>query len=193
MPIVAIENPEIMTVSFRQTRNDTDYGSCLWARFNFDLKNYHLSIESDCGSYAYGWTPTPDHETFITLCSRFDSGYLLDKLSNRSIVDGDATYKCLIEWLKDYDGYGYKRLSCHDMQHIEEACHANRNDHAVLRAIEEALEDTDFDGSVSDYDIACCIELTYPAGAKRIVQIYKDHIQPELRKLSGYKVKEESE
>ena len=192
MPIVAIENPEIMTVSFRQTRNDTDYGSCLWARFNFDLKNYHLSIESDCGSYAYGWIPTPDHETFITLCSRFDSGYLLDKLSNRSIVDGDATYKCLIEWLKDYDGYGYKRLSCHDMQHIEEACHANRNDHAVLRAIEEALEDTDFDGSVSDYDIACCIELTYPAGAKRIVQIYKDHIQPELRKLSGYKVEEDS-
>ena len=32
MPIVAIENPEIMTVSFRQTRNDKDYGSCLWAR-----------------------------------------------------------------------------------------------------------------------------------------------------------------
>ena len=50
MPTVAIENPEIMTVSFRQTRNDKDYGSCLWAGFNFDTKNYHLSIESDCGT-----------------------------------------------------------------------------------------------------------------------------------------------
>lgn len=192
MPIVAIENPEIMTVSFRQTRNDKDYGSCLWARFNFDTKNYHLSIESDCGSYSYGWTPTPDHETFLHLCSRFDSGYLLEKISNRSVVDGDSTYKCLDGWLKDYDEYGYGRLSNHDMQHIEEACHASRYDHAVLKAIEEALEDTDFDGSVSDYDIACCIELTYPAGARRIVQIYKDYIQPELRKLSGYKVKEDS-
>lgn len=54
MPIIAIENPEIMTVSFRQTRDDKDYGSCLWARFNFDLKHYHLSIESDCGNYGTG-------------------------------------------------------------------------------------------------------------------------------------------
>ena len=88
MAIVKIEMPEITTVSFRQEKSDKDYGSCLWARFNFDTKHYHLSIESDCGTYGNGWVPTPDHETFLQLCSRFDEGYLLDKLDNRSVVDG---------------------------------------------------------------------------------------------------------
>ena len=85
MPIVLIEKPEIITISYRQERGDSDYGSCLWARFNFDTKNYHLSIESDCGSYANGWVPTPKSESFMHLCARFDKEYLLDKIDNRTI------------------------------------------------------------------------------------------------------------
>lgn len=191
MAKTSIEIPEITTVSYRQEREDSDYGSCLWARFNFDTKNYSLSIESDCGSYSYGWYPTPDHETFLHLCSRFDQYYLLDKISTRSVVNGDATFKSLMAMLKDYDDYGFELLSDKQVQRLEESCHANRNDHAAFDAIKNALEDTAFDGSCSEYDIACCIEMDYPRGARKITDVFKHYIQPEIRKLTGYKPKEE--
>lgn len=192
MPYIVIENPEIVAISYRQTKNDQDYGSCLWARFNFDTKNYHLSIDSDCGSYSYGWTPTPDHETFLHLCSRFESGYLLDKISNRSVVDGVATHKALVYFLADYDEYAYEVLSERQREAIENACRSNAQDYAVMKAILDELDNTGFEGSCSEYDIACCIEMTYPRGAKKIAEIFRDHIQPQLSKLSGYKDKEES-
>lgn len=184
MPIVNIEKPETITISYRQEHGDSDYGSCLWARFNFDLKNYNLSIESDCGSYAYGWCPTPNSETFLHLCSRFEAGYILEKIASRNVVNGGATHKSLIEWLEEYDGYGWELLSESQRQEIEDACHSNRNDFAVLRAIQEALEDTEFEGSCSEYDIACCIEMDYPNGAKKIVDVFRDHIQPVVKKIA---------
>lgn len=190
MPYIVIENPEIVGISYRQTTNDKDYGSCLWARFNFDTKNYTLHIESDCGNFAYGWYPTPNSETFLHLCSRFEPLYLMDKISSRSVVNGCATHKNLIEWMEDYDEYGFECLSDIQRQEIEESCHSSRNDHAVLREILKALEDTEFEGSCSEYDIACCIEMDYPSGAKKIAEIFRDYIQPELRKISGYKYKE---
>lgn len=188
MPYVVIEKPEIVTISYRQTKGDKDCGSCLWARFYFDTKNYALSIESDCGSYSYGWTPTPDSETFLHLCSRFEPGYLLNKISNRSVVDGVATHKALIEFLVDYDEYAYEILSEIQREALENACHSNGQDYAVMKAILDELNETGFAGSCSEYDIACCIEMTYPRGAKKIVEIFRDHIQPVVRKL----VKEEA-
>lgn len=184
MPYIVIEDPKIITISYRQTKDDKDYGSCRWARFNFDTKNYHLSIESDCGIFTNGWYPTPDSETFLHLCSRFEGGYLLDKVSTRSVVNGDATYKSLIAWMEDYDEYGYERLSEIQREEIENACHSNKNDYAVLRAIQEALEDTAFEGSCSEYDIACCVEMDYPSGAKKITEIFVEHIRPVVKKLT---------
>lgn len=184
MAIVKVENPEIITVSFRQERSDEDYGSCLWARFNFDTKHYHLSIESDCGTYGNGWVPTPDHETFLQLCSRFDEGYLLDKLDNRSVVDGRATHKALMEFLSDYDGFAYELLNEIQLEELENACRCNRRDGDCLKNIMDVLEDTEYSGSCSEYDIACCIEMTYPNGAKKIVEIFRNHIQPVLRELT---------
>lgn len=187
MPRIVHEEPEIVTISYHQTRDDADYGSCLWARFNFDVKHYHLSIESDCGSYGNGWCPTPDHETFLQLCARFEEGYLLDKIDNRSVVDGEATYKALMEFLADYDGCAYEALTSKQLKDLEDACRSNRKDMDCYDNIVDELEYTEFSGSLSEYDIASCIEMTYPAGSKKIVQIFKDYIQPELRKLSGYK------
>lgn len=184
MAIVKIEKPEIITISYRQERSDKDYGSCLWARFNFDTKHYHLSIESDCGTYGNGWVPTPDYETFLQLCSRFDNGYLLDKLDNRSVVDGKATYKALMEFLADYDGYAYELLNEIQLEELENACRCNRQDGDCLRNIMDVLEDTEYSGSCSEYDIACCIEMTYPRGAQKIAEIFRDHIQPVLRELT---------
>lgn len=187
MPRIVHEEPEIVTISYHQTRDDADYGSCLWARFNFDVKHYHLSIESDCGSYGNGWCPTPDHETFLHLCSRFDEGYLLDKIDNRSVVDGEATYKALMEYLEDYDSFAFEELSEIKREELENACHHNRTADDAMQNILDDLEETAFPSSISMYDIACCIEMTYPRGAKKIAQIFKDYIQPELRMLSGYK------
>ena len=187
MPNVEIEKPEIVTIVYRQQRGDPDYGSCLWARFNFDTKHYHLSVESDCGSYGYGWCPTPDHETFLHLCSRFDGGYLLDKISNRTVVDGEATYKTLMEYLEDYDSFAFEALPEIKREELENACRCNKTADDVMRDVLDDLDDTAFPSSISMYDIACCIEMTYPRGAKKVVQIFKDYIQPELRKLSGYK------
>ena len=183
MATVKIEQPEMITVSFRQERGDKDYGSCLWARFNFDTKHYHLSIESDCGTYSNGWVPTPNHETFLHLCARFDEGYLLEKLDNRSVVDGKATFKSLMEHLEDYDCIAYEELTVRQLEYLENACCCNRTDRDCLDSIMNELDDTGFSGSCSVYDIACCIETTYPEGTKKIVQIFKDYIQPELRKL----------
>lgn len=187
MPRIVHEEPEIVTISYHQTRDDADYGSCLWARFNFDVKHYHLSIESDCGSYGNGWCPTPDHETFLHLCSRFDAGYLLDKIDNRSVVDGEATYKALMEYLEDYDSFAFEALSEEQREELECACITSRTADDVMRSVLDDLECTPFPSCISVYDIACCIKMTYPRGAKKIAQIFKDYIRPELRMLSGYK------
>lgn len=43
---------------------------------------------------------------------------------------------------------------------------------------ESGLHDCD------SYDIACCIEKDYPRAARTIAQIYRDHIQPVVKKLA---------
>lgn len=55
MAKVSTRTPPLISLYFCQERGDPDYGSCLWAVFNFDLERYELSITSDCGNYAYGW------------------------------------------------------------------------------------------------------------------------------------------
>lgn len=184
MPLIAIEKPEIMTISYRQTKEDKGYGSCLWARFNFDLKHYSLAIESDCGNYSYGWLPTPRTESFIHLCGRFDKLYLLHKLSSKSVIDEAATFERLKEFLKDYDEEGYENLTEDDLKILEDACVSFDDGHAVVNEIQKALDDTDYSGSCCDYDIACCIVKDYPNDVKRIVDIFHDHIQPVVRKLA---------
>lgn len=184
MATVKIEMPEITIISYRQERGDEDYGSCLWARFYFDRKHYHLSIESDCGNYGNGWYPTPDHETFLQLSSRFEMEYLLDKISNRSVVDGVATHKALMEFLEEYDDAAYEELTAKQRKYLEEACRSNRTDRDCVENILDELENTEFAGSCCEYDIACCIEMTYPRGAKKIAEIFRDHIQPVLRELT---------
>lgn len=103
MAIVEIKEPAIKVIEFRQERSDEDYGSCMWARFYFDIENYNLNIESDCGTYGYGWVPTPQTESFLKLCSRFNSGYLLDKLSERNVIDVEKTFENFKNMLTDLE------------------------------------------------------------------------------------------
>lgn len=188
MAIVQHEIPEIVTISYRQEKSDKDYGSCLWARFNFDTTHYSMSIESDCGNYSYGWVPTPLSETFIHLCSRFDCEYLLYKISDRTVVDADATWKALKEAVNDtLEYFDSDCLDEYDWECLENACYHNRDDRDAFDSITSVLDDTRLSGKYEMEDILCAIQKDYPVNAKKIVEIFRDHIQPELRKLSGYK------
>lgn len=184
MPYIVVEKPKIVTISYRQTESDKDYGSCLWARFNFDQKNYSLSIESDCGNFSNAWYPTPDRESFLHLCSRFDSQYLLDKISSRSVIDAKATLKTLMTFLQEYNEEAYEGLDEVDFEDLNTACHSYLGEYYTLEAINSVLEDTKFAGKYSEFDIASCIEKDYPSGVKRIVDIYRDYIQPVVRQLA---------
>lgn len=187
------EMPEIVTIAFRQEKTDKDYGSCMWARFNFDTKNYSLSIESDCGSYHYGWTPTPLSETFLQLCSRFDYEYLLYKISDMTVVDGAATWKAIKELVQDiicdFDLDGC--FDEDDLEELEGACYHNRDERDAFDCISSVLDDTRLYDKYETMYIWDAIQKDYPVNAKKIVEVFRDYIQPELRRLSGYESKKE--
>jgi len=70
----------IRCLEYRQDKSDTDYGSCLYARFYFNLDKYELNIISDVGDYGYQWVATPEHESFLEHLAQITDGYLLGKL-----------------------------------------------------------------------------------------------------------------
>ena len=180
---VTVEKPNIVTLMYRQERSDEDYGSCLWARFNFDLKHYSMTIESDCGNYSYGWTPTPDAESFLQLCARFNWEYFLGKISSQTVIDGKATFKKVKELMEQLDEDVLTSIDEEGMEEIESACTGRREDTEAYMAICSILGEYGF-SEYDSYDVACCIEKDYPNGAKKIAQIYRDHIQPLVRKLA---------
>lgn len=181
---ITIEKPEIVTISYRQTKGDKDYGSCIWARFNFDLKHYSLTIESDCGNFSHGWAPTPNSETFLQLCARFNWEYLLDKISCRTVIDGEATFQKVIKLMKELDDDVFHAIDEEDIEEIESACSGHTEETAAYMAICDILGENGF-SDYDSYDAACCIEKDYPAGAKTVARIYRDYIQPEVRKLAA--------
>lgn len=180
MPVIQ-EKPQIISLYYRPKPDDPNRGSCEWARFYFDLKNYVLSIESDCGNYSYGWVPTPKSESFLQLCSRFDKDYLLCKISDESVVDSEATWELIKEMI-------YEIAECNDideiswvvMDEIESACNY-RNSHEVYEAIHFAIEGTELDDKVESYDILDRICTTYPVNAKKIADVFVSEIKPFIK------------
>lgn len=181
MATTSFKHPNILTIEFRQEPGDADYGSCLWANFNFDLDRYELSIMSDCGNYAYGWVRTPNTESFMHLMARIESGYLLDKIADRCQVEVDTTLKNIKDLIRSYDidpddPDDLKEHPELDMHSIEDACYYN-TESETYQALCEAFSDTpmeDCDG----YDVACCIEMGYTANAKKIAQIFENFVKP---------------
>ncbi len=183
MATVKVTEPKMITFEYRQEKGDEDYGTCLWARFNLDLINYTMFIESDCGNYGYGWVPTPDTEPFLKLCARFSEGYLIEKLSSRTIVDNDAVWEQIQKLIKECTEY-FTEEENWDMDEIKDACYSERDERGVHDAIEKALRYTNLEDIVEDYDIWECIEKDYPTGAKKIEQVYFTHIVPAIKERS---------
>lgn len=183
---ITIEKPEIITILYRQEKTDADYGSCLWARFYFDTKNYTLQIESDCGNYIYGWTPTPDHESFMHLCARFDYDYLIYKLSDRTVIDSQSTWKAVKELVEETIEYSLlDNLDEYDWQQLESACYHCRDERDVLDGILDSLKYTDLSGKIETEDLWGAIEKDYPANAKKIVSVFINYIKPFIKTMEG--------
>lgn len=179
MATVKVNHPEILTIEYKQEKTDSDYGSCLWARFNFDLKNYDLMITSDCGEYSYGWTPTLEHESFIRLMSRINRSYLLGKISDTTIVDSDATLKNVKEYILSVLD---EEEPDFDFDSIEDVC-SYSSESEVYNGLIEALKYTNVSEYVDNYELLSCIETTYPYNAQKIVEVFENFIQPKIEKI----------
>lgn len=182
---ITIEKPEIIALLYRQEKTDADYGSCLWARFYFDTKNYTLSIESDCGNYSHGWTPTPEHESFLKLCARFDEEYLLYKISDKTVVNAEETWKAVKELLKEVVECSVLEddLDEYTWNEIESACYHNRSQRDAYDAIMDALTYSCVKDRVEFEDLIGAIEMDYPTNAKKIVSVFVQCIQPFIKTM----------
>lgn len=172
--------PSIRQFKYRQEKGDPDYGMCMWATFNLDTENYTLNIESDCGNYSYGWTPTPKSESFVHLMSRVEYEYLLEKLAVRDVFDYEESKKQTIENIWDY--YGDNEHPVHSiLSAIEyEECffEIQSNEHDFYRTIESELKNH----NCMDIFETIAVVKDYNAGAKRIVKIFCEVLQPILKK-----------
>ena len=181
---ITIEKPETLCLMYRQEKTDEDYGSCMWARFYFDLKNYTLHIESDCGNYTYGWYPTPDTESFMKLCARFDYYYLLDKMSSRSIIDSEKTWKAVKELVEQLiDDFSLDNLDEYEWEQLESACYHAYDERDVFDSITEVLNHTELRGKYETEDFWYAIEKDYPANSKKIFSVFIDCIQPFIKAM----------
>ena len=182
--------PNIVRIAYHQESGDPHYGSCLWAYYDFDLDRYMLNIQSDCGNAAYRWVETPGGESFLHLMARCDDGYMMMKLfGTPELVDKDAT----VDEVRERLGIGNEEDYMLDLDEDERQ---KRED-----AIQELSDTMDEYGGISqdaadailtewandnDMDIDCiweCVATDYSVLQYRIVQIFKDHIQPKIREL----------
>lgn len=166
--------PNILCLEYRQDREDKDYGTCLWARFMFNLDRYEMTITSDCGNYGYKWCETPDSESFWELMVRCEKEYILNKIyGNADIFDYKAT-----------------------KEHIYECCCYDDEDKAKLDRIFEDIEldyepneEIDFmrkfDEENDDYftDIWEFTQYRYPADAIKIVTVFDECIRPKIKEI----------
>lgn len=177
---VTMEKPDIIRFVYNQERSDPHYGSCLWAIFDIDPGRGMLNIQSDCGNYAYRW-PERGTDFLKLLAGNMSESYLLDKLcGNPKEFDEEGTIAEIKEYLDEMDldesrkkraldciKSAFEEYTLDDSPELAEFLVDNWNDEAVL-------------------NIDCAWELVrkkYGAWQTRIVQIFRDYISPELRKM----------
>ena len=173
MEITKIE-PRTYTYRLVPSKDDEEYCQCMWARFIFDCDNGRLNINSDAGDYSYGWGYN-EHEDFMHLMSRVDKGYLLNKLSNRSVFllkeSKNETIKCIedngwecygIESEEDWKAYKQDILDI-------DTC----SKEIFFRMVDDIMPDIDWESVI--------IEKDYPHGAKVVVDLFEKYLQPKIK------------
>ena len=186
MKIEALK-PNIVRIAIHQEKDDPHYGSCLWGYYDFDIDRYMLNIQSDCGEAAYRWCETPDSESFLHLMARIDDDYLMNKLFKAEEVDVSATVAEVREHLGVGDDWQDDSLTdeeCEEREEAPEELEGLLEDvSGSYGAVQKALEDWNYD---HDFDIDCIYEdvaTDYTAWQKRIVEIFRDYVQPKIREI----------
>lgn len=167
--------PNMLCLEYRQEKDDEDYGSCLWARFMFNLDRYELSITSDCGNYGYKWVETPKSESFLQLMARTNDDYMLGKLyGHADIFNYDDTKEKIYEYMVGDEEDKEKLDEIFDEMEVYGGCPDNASE--FLRVFE--------DNNNNDFcDVWECVEYDYPLDALKIVSVFKEHIQPKIREI----------
>ncbi len=170
--------PNMLILEARQEPKDKDYGSCLWARFSFNLDRYEMSITSDCGNYGYKWAETPDSESFLQLMARCDKWYIMNKIyGHEDIFDYDLTKKSLLKSY-EYDDEAIKKL-----KEIFEYIDSVYGEPETADSFVKVFKDEDQEDYFEDYDIWREIKYVFPANALKICEVFDEHIKPHIQKL----------
>lgn len=176
---ISREKPEIIRIIYRQEPGDPHYGSCLWAIFDFDPGRGMLNIQSDCGNYAYRW---PERGAdFLRLFPGMSEDYLLRKLCGKPAeFDEEGTIAGIEEYLEEMELDEDRRE--HAMEELRTAVESYTLDDApdvAMHFIDEWNND-------NFLEIDCAWELVqtkYRAHQERIVNIFQEHIAPEIRQI----------
>jgi len=171
----------IRCLEYRQDKQDVDYGSCLYARFYFNLETYELTIISDVGNYGYQWCATPEHESFLELMARITDDYLLGKLcGSPKEFDYEATKAHFYDYASDDED----REKLDEIFGEIESRYIPDNGETFIEMFEN--ENDGWWTDAWEYPV-----YDYTAWQKKIVQIFKDCIKPKIKEiLNGQVVSE---
>lgn len=173
MSKVEIIKPNVLTLEYRQEKEDSDYGSCLWARFTFNLDRYELTITSDRGTYSHKWCETPDSESFLELMSRIGKQYLLGKISDE-VFDYEASKKYILD--THFDEPEELAVLNTIFEEIEEQYIPETED-AFMLAWEEADSDHMYPEIYEE------LEYKHPADAQKIAEIFDTAIREKIEEI----------
>ena len=174
MEIEKIE-PKVITYRLPPNRNDEEYHMCMWARYIFDCDNGRLNINSDACDYSYGWGYN-GHEDFMHLMSRGDSGYLLNKISDRTVFNID---KSKAHTVTNVQKYGIDYFGIKDQKQLESIIEEineiddGASEETFLREMDDIVPEIDWDS----------IEIVkeYPCGAVTVVNLFIKYLQPKIK------------
>ena len=168
---VKIEKPNILQILVRPDKTEELYSKCMWLRITFDLDNWSMNCQSDCGNYSYGWC-VEKHRVFLELMAVIDKDYLLRKVSDRTIFDLDASKRKVKDWIfMDEDLTSKEKDKCYEEVDKIEYC----NEDNFLLELKKIKNVSNY------YDLWECIEKDYPTAAKTFVQIFDEIIQPKIK------------
>lgn len=166
--------PNIIALEFRQEPADKDYGSCLWARFYFNLDRYELTILSDCGNYGYKWYET-EKESFLELMSRINEDYLIGKLYGYpDIFDYESSKRNVYEYCEDLM----------DKEELDDAFDEIENNGCYPETEESFIRGINAEiGWIAEPYIL--VEKVYPANALKICSVFETAIKPKIKEMLG--------
>ena len=168
----------IRCLEYRQESGDKDCGSCLYARFYFNLDKYELGIISDVGNYAYRWCA--DDEGFLNLMARIGEDYLLRKLCGEpQAFDYDATKEDLYDTYKDDEEAIEVLDKIFDELYYDEPQTADE----FIRRFDDENYSEDNPNEAYFSDTWEFPVLVYTAWQKKIVQVFADYIQPKIKEI----------